>query len=56
MVYIICRIRYNYKQEGFLELERKRKMYNVPYRVDKFKGSFPEIRQVKVPIPSEMDR
>ena len=30
--------------------------YNVPYRVDKFKSSFPEIRQVKVPIPSEMDR
>jgi len=30
--------------------------YNVPYRVDKFKGSFPEIRQVKVPIPSELDR
>ena len=31
-------------------------VYNVPYRVDKFKSSFPEIRQVKVPIPSEMDR
>lgn len=31
-------------------------LYNVPYRVDKFKSSFPEIRQVKVPIPSEMDR
>jgi len=30
--------------------------YNVPYRVYKFKSSFPEIGQVKVPIPNEMDR
>ncbi len=37
-------------------IEELRVTYNVPYRVDKFKSSFPEIRQVKVPIPSEMDR
>ena len=37
-------------------LKQKVGKYNVPYRVDKFKGSFPEIRQVKVSIPREMDR
>ena len=37
-------------------LKKEYLVYNVPYRVDKFKSSFPEIRQVKVPIPSEMDR
>lgn len=39
-----------------VKVGNERRIYNVPYRVDKFKSSFPEIRQVKVPIPSEMDR
>lgn len=29
MVYIICKIRYNYKQKGFSGLERKRKMNSI---------------------------
>lgn len=33
----------------------ERRIYNVPYRVDKFKSSFPEIGQVKIPVPNKMD-
>lgn len=33
----------------------ERRIYNVPYRVDKFKSSFPEIEQVKIPVPNKMD-
>lgn len=56
LVYIKRYMIQYFKEEPLIKQGHYKFVYNVPYRVDKFKSSFPEIRQVKVPIPSEMDR